>query len=195
MLIELKLKVSQNAIPLKMKNMERKLSIIPNEIISNKIYFIRNQKVMLDKDLAELFDVKAIRLREAVSRNIEKFPEHFMFRLNEIEVEMLIAEEIILSKQSLGGSMPYVFTEHGVLQLANVLKSDRATQMSIKIIEIFVEMRNFLTGTLNLALEVELIKKKLTNQDKNIELVFSYLDELVEKPENKIERTKIGYKK
>jgi hypothetical protein len=175
--------------------MERKLSIIPNEIISNKIYLIRNQKVMLDKDLAELFQVVPIKLRQQVSRNIEKFPEHFMFRLNEIEVEMLIAEEIILSKQSLGGSMPYVFTEHGVLQLANVLKSDRATQMSIKIIEIFVEMRNFLTGTLNLALEVELIKKKLTNQDKNIELVFSYLDELVEKPENKIERTKIGYKK
>lgn len=175
--------------------MERKLSIIPNEIISNKIYLIRNQKVMLDKDLAELFDVKAIRLREAVSRNIEKFPEHFMFRLNEIEVEMLIAEEIIFSKQSLGGSLPYVFTEHGVLQLSNVLKSERATQMSIKIIEIFVEMRNFLTGTLNLSLEVEMIKRKLVNQDKNIELVFSYLDELIEKQDNKVERTKIGYKK
>ena len=91
--------------------------------------------------------------------------------------------------------MPYVFTEHGVLQLANVLKSERATQMSIKIIEIFVEMRNFLTGTLNLSLEVEMIKKKLTNQDKNIELVFSYLDELIDKQENKIERTKIGFKK
>jgi len=75
------------------------------------------------------------------------------------------------------------------------LKSERATQMSIKIIEIFVEMRNFLTGTLNLSLEVEMIKKKLTNQDKNIELVFSYLDELIDKQENKIERAKIGYKK
>ena len=75
------------------------------------------------------------------------------------------------------------------------MKSERATQMSIKIIEIFVEMRNFLTGTLNLSLEVEMIKKKLTNQDKNIELVFSYLDELIDKQENKIERAKIGYKK
>lgn len=175
--------------------MENRVIIIPNEIISNKIYLIRNQKVMLDRDLAELFEVEAIKLRQQITRNIEKFPEHFMFRLNEIEVEMLIAEEVIASKQSLGGSMPYVFTEHGVLQLANVLKSKRATQMSIKIIEIFVEMRNFLTGTLNLSLEVEMIKKKLTNQDKNIELVFSYLDELIDKQENKIERTKIGYKK
>jgi ORF6N domain len=98
--------------------------IIPNEIITNKIYYIRGQKVMLDRDLAE-------------SRNSDKFPEHFMFRLNEIEVEMMIAEKAITSKQSLGGSLPYVFTEHGVLQLSNVLKSDRATQMSIKIIEVF----------------------------------------------------------
>ena len=161
--------------------MEKNVIIIPNEIISNKIYFIRNQKVMLDRDLAELFEVMPTKLRQAVSRNTEKFPEHFMFRLNEIEVEMLMAEEVIPSKQSLGGSLPYVFTEHGVLQLSNVLKSERATQMSIKIIEIFVEMRNFLTGTLNLSLEVEMIKRKLTNQDKNIELVFSYLDELIDK--------------
>ena len=115
-----------------------------------------------------------------------------MFQLTKEESEILMSQN---ATSSWGGTrkLPYVFTEHGVLQLANVLKSDRATQMSIKIIEIFVEMRNFLTGTLNLALEVELIKKKLTNQDKNIELVFSYLDELVDKPENKIERTKIGY--
>ena len=124
--------------------------IIPNEVISNKIYFIRNQKVMLDRDLAELFEVIPRRLREQV--------------------------------QSLGGSLPFVFTEHGVLQLANVLKSERATQMSIKIIEIFVSLRAFLTDNLNVKLEIEIIKKKLVNHDKNIELVFSYLDELIEKP-------------
>ena len=169
--------------------------IIPSEIISNKIYFVRNQKIMIDSDLAELFQVLPKRLREQVKRNIEKFPEHFMFRLNEIEVETMIAEKAIVSKQVLGGSLPYAFTEHGVLQLASVLKSERATLMSIKIIEIFVEMRNFLTGTLNLAMEVEMIKKKLVNQDKNIELVFSYLDELIDKQDNKIERNKIGYKK
>lgn len=175
--------------------MINRVAIVPDEIITNKIYFIRNQKVMLDRDLAELFEVIPLRLRQQVKRNINKFPEHFMFRLSEIEAEMMIAEKAIPSIQSLGGSLPYVFTEHGVLQLANVLKSERATQMSIKIIEVFVNLRNFLTDNLNLKLEVDMIKKKLINHDKNIELVFSYLDELIEKKENVIERTKIGYKK
>ena len=169
--------------------------IIPNEIITSKIYFIRNQKVMLDRDLAELYMVESRRLREQVKRNSTKFPEHFMFRLNKIEVELMVSQNAIPSKQSLGGSLPYVFTEHGVLQLANVLKSERATQMSIKIIEVFVNLRDILTNNLNLELEIENIKKKLINHDKNIELVFSYLDELMDKQENKIERTKIGYKK
>lgn len=169
--------------------------IIPNEIITSKIYFIRNQKVMLDRDLAELYMVESRRLREQVKRNSTKFPEHFMFRLTKIEMELMVSQNAIPSKQSLGGSLPYVFTEHGVLQLANVLKSERATQMSIKIIEVFVSLRDFLTDNLNLKMEVDMIKKKLINHDKNIELVFSYLDELIEKKENTIERTKIGYKK
>ena len=97
--------------------------IIPNEVISNKIYFIRNQKVMLDRDLAELFEVIPRRLREQVQRNNDKFPKHFMFRLSEAEVTLLVSQNAIPSKQSLGGSLPFVFTEHGVLQLANVLKS------------------------------------------------------------------------
>ena len=181
--------------PLIINNMDKNVSIIPNEIISNKIYFIRNQKVMLDRDLAELFEVETKRINEQVKRNNLKFPEHFMFQLTENEKEQLVANCDHLNKLKFSTSLPYVFTEHGVLQLSNVLKSERATQMSIKIIEIFVEMRNFLTGTLNLSLEVEMIKRKLVNQDKNIELVFSYLDELIDKQENKVERTKIGYKK
>jgi hypothetical protein len=168
--------------------------IIPNEVITNKIYFIRNQKVMLDRDLAKLFEVKSFRLREQIKRNSDKFPEHFMFRLSEAEATLLVSQNAIPSKQSLGGSLPFVFTEHGVLQLANVLKSERATQMSIKIIEVFVSLRDYLLTNLNLKLEVEAIKKKLVNHDKNIELVFSYLDELIEKREDKTERTKIGYK-
>ena len=169
--------------------------IISNDVITNKIYFIRNTKVMLDRDLAELFNVKPIRLREQVKRNIDKFPEHFMFRLDEIEVELMVSQNAIPSKQVLGGSLPYVFTEHGVLQLANVIKSERATQMSIKIIEVFVNLREFLTHNLSVKLEIEEIKKKLINHDKNIESVFNYLDELMEKQDTKVERTKIGYKK
>jgi hypothetical protein len=168
--------------------------IIPDEIITNKIYFIRSTKVMLDKDLAELYNVDPRALRQQVKRNIDKFPEHFMFRLNEIEVELMVSQNAIPSKQALGGSLPYVFTEHGILQLSNVVKSERATQMSIKIIEIFVSLREFLTDNLSAKLDIEEIKKKLVNHDKNIELVFTYLDELMEKQDNKVERNKIGYK-
>jgi len=148
--------------------------MLPDEVITNKIYLIRGEKVMLDRDLAELFNVKPIRLREQVKRNIEKFPVHFMFRLTNEEVEIMVSQNAIPSRQHLGGSLPYVFTEHGVLQLANVLKSGRATQVSIKIIEVFVKMREMLTDTLMLKLDIETIKKKLKNQDKNIELIFSY---------------------
>ena len=168
--------------------------IISSEIISNKIYFIRNQKVMLDKDLAELYDVETKRINEQTKRNIDRFPENFMFQLTENEFEILKSQ---FATSSWGGTrkLPYVFTEHGILQLSNVIKSERATKMSIKIIEVFVSLRNFLTDNLTLKLDIEQIKKKLINQDKNIELVFSYLDEMIEKQENPIERIKIGYKK
>ncbi len=167
---------------------------IPDEVLMNKIYLIRGQKVMLDSDLAGLFDVKAIRLREQVKRNIEKFPVHFMFQLTNEEVEIMVSQNAIPSKQHLGGSLPYVFTEHGVLQLANVLKSGRAVQISIKIIEVFVKVRQLLTDNLSVKFEIEEIKKKLANQDKNIELVFNYLDELIEKQENPKPQKQIGFK-
>ena len=167
--------------------------IIPTEVITNKIYFIRNTKVMLDKDLAELYNVETRRMNEQVKRNISKFPEHFMFQLNEEEYENLMSQN---ATSSWGGTrkLPFVFTEHGILQLANVLKSERATQMSIRIIEVFVSLRELFNLNLNLNIEIEAIKKKLANHDKNIELVFTYLDELIEKQENKTERNKIGYK-
>lgn len=149
---------------------------------------------MLDRDLAELYGVETKRINEQIKGNISRFPVHFMFQLDENEFQNLKSQ---IATSSWGGTrkLPYVFTEHGVLQLANVLKSERATQMSIKIIEVFISLRDFLTDNLNLKLEVDMIKKKLINQDKNIELVFSYLDELIDKMENAIERTKIGYKK
>jgi phage regulator Rha-like protein len=167
---------------------------IPERIITSKIYLIRGQKVMLDRDLAELYDVKNIRLREQVKRNMDKFPEHFIFRLTKIEADSMVSHFAILSKKHLGGSLPYVFTEHGILQLANVLTGDRATQISIRIIEVFVQMREALTDNLSLKIDIEEIKKKLTNHSKNIKLVFNYLDELIEKKDNEKPRKKVGYK-
>jgi len=160
----------------------------------NKIYIIRNHKVMLDRDLAELYGVKSIRLREQVKRNITKFPEHFMFQLIEIEVEIMVSQNAIPSKSHLGGTLPFVFTEHGILMLANVLKSDRAVLVSIRIIELFVKLREMLLANTELKYEIEKIKRKLDNQDKNMEIVFRYLDELLDKKENPKPRVKIGYK-
>ena len=170
--------------------------IIVNEVIANKIYLIRNQKVMLDRDLAKLYGVETKYLKQAVKRNIDIFPMHFMFELTKEENEFL-RSQIVTSKKGRGGTryLPMAFTEHGVLQLAHVLRSKRARLMSVRITEIFIKMREVLTDNLNIKLEIEEIKKKLSNQNKNIELVFSYLDELIEKKENQKPRTKIGYKK
>lgn len=165
---------------------------IASEIISDKIYTIRGTKVMLDRDLALLFEVKNIRLREQVKRNAAKFPEHFMFRLTEEEVELMVSQNAIPSKKHLGGSLPYVFTEHGVLQLSNVINSKKATGISIRVIEVFVQMREQLTEISQLKSDFEAMKRKLTNNSKNIEVVFSYIDELLEKKEQP--RKKIGYK-
>ncbi|PHX62367.1 MAG: DNA-binding protein [Flavobacteriales bacterium] len=169
-------------------------SIIPNETISNKIYFIRNQKVMIDRDLAELFAIPTKRLNEQVKRNINRFTNHFMFQLTEFEKNELVANCDHLKNLKFSKSLPYAFSEHGILMLSNVLNSERAITFSIKIIEVFIEMREYLIQNLSLKNEIEEIRKKLNNHDKNIELVFNYLDELMEKQENTEPRKKIGYK-
>jgi hypothetical protein len=173
--------------------MKKESTLIPDEIISNKIYLIRNQKVMLDRDLAELYQVETKVLKQAVRRNSNRFPEDFMFELTDKENESL-RSQIVTS--SWGGSryVPMVFTEQGVAMLSSVLRSDRAIAVNIKIIRIFTKMREVLNDNLTLRLEIEEIKKKLNNHSKNIEVVFSYLDELIDKKEKTKERTKIGYK-
>ncbi len=168
--------------------------IVPDGVLVNKIYRLRDENVMLDRDLAELYGINTRRLREQVRRNIEKFPSHFMFQLTEQEVDAMVSQNAIPSRQHLGGALPYAFTEHGVLMLSNVLKSELATKMSIRLIEIFVHLRRSLNSYTELRLEIEQIKKKLNNQDKNMEVVFQYLDELADKKQQpQPERKRIGY--
>lgn len=169
--------------------------IITEEFIMSKILLIRDQKVMIDSDLAALYGVTTKRLNEQVKRNTKRFPNNFMFQLTSVEKEQVVANCDHLNKLKFSSTLPYVFTEHGTMMLGNVLNSDRAIEFSIKIVEAFVKMREFLTQDLSVTLEIEKIKKKIINHDKNIELVFSYLDELMDKQENKVERTKIGFKK
>ena len=168
-------------------------AIVPDEALVNKIFLLRNQKVMLDRDLAELYGVKAIRLREQVKRNVERFPENFMFQLTEEETEIMVSQNAIPSKKHLGGSLPYAFTEHGVLMLANVLKSERAMQMSIRIIEVFIKMREVLLTHKDILLQLEKIETKLTGHDEDIQLIFKYLKQLLNPPQKP--RQKIGFKR
>jgi len=117
-----------------------------NELdIQNKIYSIRGIQVMLDRDLANIYGVKAIRLREQVKRNIDRFPEDFMFQLTDSEVNFMVSQNAIPSRQHLGGSLPYVFTEQGVSMLSSVLKSKTAVEINIKIIRAFVQMRKIIS--------------------------------------------------
>jgi len=168
--------------------------MLADEIISNKIYFIRDTKVMLDKDLAELYGVLTGNLNKAVKRNIKRFPNDFMFQLTKEEFENL---KFQFGISSWGGtrSLPYAFTEQGVAMLSGILNSDRAINVNIQIMRIFTKIREVLTDNLSVKLDIEEIKKKLTNQDKNIYLVFDYLDEFMEKQENPQPRKKIGFKK
>jgi hypothetical protein len=150
----------------------------PREIIENKIYLVRGQKVMLDRDLAELYDVKAIRLREQVKRNLEKFPEHFMFQLTEKETDGMVSQNAIPSKQHLGGALPYVFTEHGALQLANVIKSGKATQVSIMIIDTFVKMRELITTNQDILKKLAKLESTDKKQGQQIDVIFKYIQQI-----------------
>ncbi len=169
---------------------------IPDEIITNKIYLIREQKVMLDRDLAELYGVETRVLKQAVRRNAKRFPEDFMFEMTKEELEVW-RSQFATSNQDKKGLRyaPFCFTEQGVTMLSCVLNSERAIEVNIRIIRVFTKIREVLTDNLSLKLDIEEIKKKLTNHSKNIELVFNYLDELIDKKDNEKPRTQIGYKK
>ncbi|MFA6973257.1 MAG: ORF6N domain-containing protein [Parcubacteria group bacterium] len=158
-----------------------KLSIIPNEIIQQKIYFIRGEKVMFDKDLAELYGVETGALNRAVKRNKERFPNDFMFQLTQKEADIFlrcqigISNEASLRSQSAtskrGGRRyePYVFTEQGVAMLSSALNSDRAIQVNIQIMRTFTQIRKMLIGNKELREKIERMEKKY---DKNFQVVF-----------------------
>jgi hypothetical protein len=168
--------------------------MLPDEIIMNKIFLIRNQKVMLDRDLADLYGVETKYLKRQVRRNILRFPEDFMFELTPEELQIWRSQFVTSNQDKMGlRYSPFAFTETGVAQLSGVLNSERAILINNQIMRVFIKMRSMLMDTLTLKLDIEEIKKKLESQDKNIELVFNYLDELIEKQENPKPRKRIGF--
>lgn len=154
---------------------------------------------MLDSDLAGLYGVETKQLKRQVNRNIERFPADFMFVLSANENEFLRCQIGTLEMGAYSKYLPMAFTEHGVLMLSSVLNSKRAIQVNIQIMRIFARIRQMFIDNTELRLEIEHIKSKVNNHDKNIEIVFSYLDELAEKfdkPTKKKEKPikKIGFK-
>ncbi|MDE3184944.1 MAG: ORF6N domain-containing protein [Bacteroidota bacterium] len=161
---------------------------IPEEIILEKIYVIRGQKVMLDKDLAEMYGVQVRRLNEAVKRNIMRFPEDFMFQLKQNEWSNLKSQ---FATSSWGGTrkLPYAFTEQGVAMLSSVLNSETAIQVNIQIIRLFTKMKQLILDNKDLWMKIEKIEQHLLKNDEEIKTVFDYLKKLLiqeNKPRNPI---------
>ena len=174
--------------------------IIPVEVIQSKIYSIRGQTVMLDSDLAELYGVETKALKQAVKRNLDRFPEHFMFELTKEEFEALRSQTVTSKTEGRGGTryLPMVFTEHGTLQLANVLRSDRAKQMGIRIIEVFVQIREHVLTNNEILKKLGELERSDKKKGQQIDVIFKYIQQLENtknQEEEQKERKKIGYKK
>ncbi len=149
--------------------------------IQNKIFVIRDVQVMLDKDLADIYGVKPIRLREQVKRNSSRFPEDFMFRLSDNEVDFLLSQNAIPSRKQLGGYNPLVFTEQGVSMLSAVLKTPFAIEVSVKIIRAFVEMKKFITINAGIFQRLDKVEQKLLLHDKSFGKLFKALEDKAQK--------------
>lgn len=174
-------------------------------IIENKIYEIRGQKVMLDFDLAVLYETETKYLKRAVKQNIKKFPSDFMFEITKVEFESLRCS---FSTSKRGGTryMPFAFTEHGVTMLASILNSDRAVDVNIAIVRTFITIRNYINKHKNISEQINDLRiemqKEFGERDVQIASIYDALENLLDKEEDEIEkhlkweqRERIGFKK
>ena len=165
------------------------------EIINQKIYTVRNVKVMLDMDLAELYEVETRVLNQAVKRNIELFPTDFMFQLTKEELENMSSQFVMTSKTKRPNSaLPYAFTEHGVAMLSNVLKSKQARLISVEIVRAFIALKKFALSNQELILRLNEIEIKYNQKFSDIHQVLNYLIQKDKKSISQKQREKIGFK-
>ncbi|MBP6659195.1 MAG: ORF6N domain-containing protein [Chitinophagales bacterium] len=184
------------------------IPLISEELIANRIYVVRNQKVMLDRDLAELYEVETKRLKEAVRRNIDRFPEDFMFEMNDTELEnwryqfgssnsedenlrsqiassSSVNKNLDQSKDTNWGGLrykPFCFTEQGVAMLSSVLNSERAIKVNIQIIRLFTKMREIILNNKEILLKLEKLEYKSIKNEDNIERIFDIVEQLLNEP-------------
>lgn len=166
---------------------------LPDELIISKILIIRGHKVMIDRDLAELYGVTTKRLNEQVKRNLQRFPDDFMFQLKEEEKNEVVAKCDHLKTLKFSSTLPYAFTEHGAVMLASVLNSETAIKVNVQIIRIFTKMREMLLTHKDILLKLESIENQVAGHDENIKLIFEYLKQLLHNPSPP--RELIGFKR
>ncbi len=146
------------------------------KLIQSKILMLRDEKVILDRDLALLYGVETRILKQQVRRNLTRFPNDFMFKLTEKDIEKLVSQKVIPNKSMLGGAKPMAFTEQGVAMLSSVLRSNRAVQVNIAIMRTFVRMRELMATHKGLKEKIDEMGKKY---DKNFQVVYSAIKELM----------------
>jgi len=165
--------------------------MIPIPQVENLIFEIRGHKVILDSDLAALYDVKTFRLNEQVKRNIERFPEDFMFQLTNKEVTIL-KSQIAISRWGGRRTLPYVFTEHGAIMAASVLNTPKAVEMSVFIVRAFIRLRTFVMQYKEIAQKVTELEAKIGKHDEALVNIVQALQQLMEQPKPK--RKEVGFK-
>ncbi len=175
------------------KMTKNNLPVIPDETIVNKIYVIRGQKVMLDRDLAELYGVETRVLNQAVRRNEKRFPDDFMFKMTEKEMKDWKSQIVISNSEKMGlRKPPLVFTEQGVAMLSSVLNSESAIIVNIAIIRVFTRMKEMLLTHKDILLKLEQMEKQVVQHSEDIQLIFEALKQLLNPTQNK--RKPVGYK-
>ena len=176
----------------------KKHSLLPDELIINKIILLRDQKVLVDRDLANLYGVETRVLNQAVKRNIKRFPDDFMFQMTSEEMNIWKSQIVISDNDRMGlRKPPFVFTEQGVAMLSSVLNSDTAILVNIQIMRVFTKLRRLLDSHKEILRKLESIEKKDIEQDEKILLIFEYLKQLEQIKQNDTllkERKKIGFK-
>ena len=167
--------------------------LVEEEKIMNKIHVIRNHKVMLDFDLAEMYGVETKRLNEQLQRNLKRFPKDFMFTLSEKETQHLRSQN---ATSSWGGNRrkPNAFTEQGVAMLSSILNSETAIEVNISIIRVFTKLRSFTLTQKDILIQLVKLEKEVKGNSSDIENIFLVLKKLIEKDANPIKRNKIGFK-
>ena len=165
------------------------------EIIKNSIHEIRGKKVMLDMDLAKLYEVETRVLKQAVRRNMERFPEDFMLTLDQSEIQNLVSQNVIPTINHFGGALPFAFTEQGIAMLSSVLKSKTAIQINISIMRAFVMIRQFALTYKELNEKLIELEKKHNQKFTDIDQVLNYLIKKDQKLTLQTTRKQVGYKK